>query len=88
MAGFDLSMLIMPHEERAGFARRGLSRRRSFLRGHDTDDRGWTPLHIGARKGKVREVINLLSLFFFGYFDSCLEYESIVWKIFDLLVLD
>ena len=68
MAGFYLSMLIMPHEEQAGFARRRLSKRRSFLHGHDTDDRGWTPLHIGARKGNLREVRNLVSLFFLDCF--------------------
>lgn len=51
----------MPHEEQAGLARRRLSKRRSFLHGHDTDDRGWTPLHIGARKGNLREVKRLLN---------------------------
>ncbi|KAE8677495.1 pentatricopeptide repeat-containing protein [Hibiscus syriacus] len=41
--------------------RRSLSRRRSFRCGIDRDDRGWTLLHIGARKGdldKVKQLIN------------------------------
>lgn len=38
--------------------RRSLSRRRSFKDGFgDRDDRGWTPLHVSARKGNLEEVI-------------------------------
>lgn len=51
----------MPYEEQAGIARRRLLKKRSFRYGFDTDDRGWTPLHIGARKGSVREVKRLLN---------------------------
>lgn len=44
--------------------RRYLSRRRSLSfearAGANTDDRGWTLLHIGARKGDLREVKRLL----------------------------
>lgn len=54
------NMFIMPHEEQLTFAQRRLSRRRSFRRGLDTDDRGWTPLHVGARKGDLKEVRRLL----------------------------
>lgn len=36
--------------------RRSLSRRRSLRVGVDMDDRGWTLLHIGARKGDLKEV--------------------------------
>ncbi|KAH9603529.1 hypothetical protein KSS87_019853 [Heliosperma pusillum] len=54
-------MMIIPREEgRSGFAERRLSRRRSFRHAFDTDDRGWTPLHIGARKGDRKEVKRLL----------------------------
>ncbi|KAL5550796.1 hypothetical protein UlMin_000972 [Ulmus minor] len=41
--------------------RRNLSRRRSFKPGSDRDDRGWTLLHIGARKGDLKEVKRLLN---------------------------
>lgn len=38
-----------------------LSRRRSFNHGwKERDDRGWTLLHIGARKGNLKEVRRLL----------------------------
>lgn len=36
--------------------RRTLSRRQSFRCGIDRDDRGWTMLHVGARKGDLKEV--------------------------------
>lgn len=39
-----------------GSARRSFSRRRSWRSGVNRDDRGWTLLHIGARKGDVKEV--------------------------------
>ncbi|XP_021654514.2 phytochrome-interacting ankyrin-repeat protein 2 isoform X3 [Hevea brasiliensis] len=40
--------------------RRSLSKRRSFRSRVDRDDRGWTLLHIGARKGDLKEVKRLL----------------------------
>ncbi|GMN40723.1 hypothetical protein TIFTF001_009954 [Ficus carica] len=40
--------------------RRNLSRRRSFRSGDGRDDRGWTLLHIGARKGDLKQVKRLL----------------------------
>ncbi|KAF2300339.1 hypothetical protein GH714_012156 [Hevea brasiliensis] len=39
---------------------RNLSKRRSFRSRVDRDDRGWTLLHIGARKGDLKEVKRLL----------------------------
>lgn len=40
---------------------RKLSRKRSFSLGlKETDDRGWTPLHVAARKGDRKEVKRLL----------------------------
>ncbi|CAI0383720.1 unnamed protein product [Linum tenue] len=40
--------------------RRSFSKKRSFKLGSDRDDRGWTTLHVGARKGDVKEVKRLL----------------------------
>lgn len=40
--------------------RRQLSSRRSFRGRGERDDRGWTLLHIGARKGDLKEVKRLL----------------------------
>ncbi|CAM8888293.1 hypothetical protein QQ045_025876 [Rhodiola kirilowii] len=40
--------------------RRSLSCRRSLRSAGDRDDRGWTQLHVGARKGDVKEVKRLL----------------------------
>ena len=46
----------MPQEQRSPISR-SLSRRRSFrYEVFNTDDRGWTSLHIGARKGDLKEV--------------------------------
>lgn len=39
---------------------RSLSKRRSFRSRVDRDDRGWTLLHIGAKKGNLKEVKRLL----------------------------
>ncbi len=48
--------------------RRSLSKRRSFRSRVDRDDRGWTLLHIGARKGDLKEV-RLFYLFpFFPFY--------------------
>ncbi|KAK6934852.1 Ankyrin repeat [Dillenia turbinata] len=47
-------------EEQSAPLRRSPSRRRSFKDVIDRDDRGWTLLHIGARKGDLREVKRLL----------------------------
>ncbi|KAJ8774297.1 hypothetical protein K2173_009728 [Erythroxylum novogranatense] len=41
--------------------RRSFSRRRYFGARVDRDDRGWTLLHIGARKGDLKEVKRLLN---------------------------
>lgn len=35
--------------------------RRSLSSGNDRDDRGWTMLHVGARKGDLKEVKRLLN---------------------------
>ncbi|KAM1963114.1 hypothetical protein ACFX16_023322 [Malus domestica] len=43
-----------------GTLRRSLSRRRSFRSSVDMDDRGWTLLHIGCRKGDLKQVRRLL----------------------------
>lgn len=40
-------------EDKLGSFRRTQSLRRS---GGDRDDRGWTSLHVGARRGDIREV--------------------------------
>ncbi|OMO91370.1 hypothetical protein CCACVL1_07137 [Corchorus capsularis] len=48
----------MPQEQ---CLRRSLSRRRSFRGAVDRDDRGWTMLHIGARKGDLNQVKQLLN---------------------------
>ncbi|MQL75702.1 hypothetical protein Taro_008077 [Colocasia esculenta] len=48
-------------EERRALTRRQILGQRSFrLRSVDRDDRGWTLLHIGARKGDLKEVKRLL----------------------------
>ncbi|GKV10544.1 hypothetical protein SLEP1_g21891 [Rubroshorea leprosula] len=44
----------MPQEQPL---RRTLSRKRSMRLGDGRDDRGWTLLHIGARKGDLKEVL-------------------------------
>ncbi|KAK9667704.1 hypothetical protein RND81_13G005500 [Saponaria officinalis] len=57
-------MMVLSHYREEGqtdFPERKLSRRRSFRHGLDTDDRGWTSLHIGARKGDLKEVKRLLA---------------------------
>ncbi|XP_077234807.1 phytochrome-interacting ankyrin-repeat protein 1-like [Tasmannia lanceolata] len=47
-------------QEQGTLLRRQLSSRRSFKSPLETDDRGWTLLHIGARKGDLKEVKRLL----------------------------
>ncbi|PON94655.1 Transmembrane protein [Trema orientale] len=47
-------------QDQDGALRRNLSRRRSFRSGVGRDDRGWTLLHIGARKGDIKQVKRLL----------------------------
>ena len=45
-------------EVKGTLSRRQTFRKKSFSsRSSDRDDRGWTPLHIGARKGDLKEVI-------------------------------
>lgn len=47
----------MVHEQLGPFTlHRKASRKRFFRSVIDTDDRGWTPLHIGARKGDIKLV--------------------------------
>ncbi|KAK9144137.1 hypothetical protein Sjap_004040 [Stephania japonica] len=50
----------MVQEELGVALRRNLSIRRSIGSADGTDDRGWTLLHIGARKGDLNEVKRLL----------------------------
>lgn len=60
---FLLKLKIMPQEDCVAVSlRRNLSRRRSFrsVGGVGRDDRGWTSLHIGARKGDLKQVKHLL----------------------------
>ncbi|XP_072977058.1 phytochrome-interacting ankyrin-repeat protein 1-like [Typha angustifolia] len=48
-------------EDQEGQPQRYVLNRRSFRRrSSDRDDRGWTLLHIGARKGDLKEVKRLL----------------------------
>ncbi|KAF2300346.1 hypothetical protein GH714_012236 [Hevea brasiliensis] len=42
---------------------RNLSKRRSFRSRVDRDDRGWTLLHIGARKGDLKEAQRYFGLY-------------------------
>ncbi|CAL5415804.1 unnamed protein product [Camellia sinensis] len=44
----------MPQDDQLGLTRRS---RRVYRSGGDRDDRGWTVLHIGARKGDLKEVL-------------------------------
>lgn len=61
MIELDLDWKNMPQEQRSLISR-SLSRRRSFRYDvFNTDDRGWTSLHIGARKGDLKEVKRLLN---------------------------
>ncbi|KAI3869732.1 hypothetical protein MKW98_030913 [Papaver atlanticum] len=53
-------MEIMLSEPIDRSLRRNLSFRRSFKSAVGRDDRGWTLLHIGARKGDLKEVKRLL----------------------------
>lgn len=55
-----MSVALNMPEDLSGFPRRRISRRRSSPSGRDTDDRGWTLLHVGAKKGDVKEVKQLL----------------------------
>nr|ABR16366.1 unknown [Picea sitchensis] len=43
-------------------SRRHLVRRRSIPSSHETDDRGWTSLHIEARRGDLKQVRRLLNM--------------------------
>lgn len=49
----------MPQDDQLGLTRRS---RRVYRSGGDRDDRGWTLLHIGARKGDLKEVCFLAFL--------------------------
>ncbi|KAM5573741.1 phytochrome-interacting ankyrin-repeat protein 2-like [Rosa sericea] len=53
-------METMLQEQERGSLRRSLSRRRSFRSGAGMDDRGWTLLHVGSRKGDLKQVRRLL----------------------------
>ncbi|KAH9753590.1 Phytochrome-interacting ankyrin-repeat protein 2 [Citrus sinensis] len=53
----------MVHEQLGPFSlQRKASRKRFFRSVIDTDDRGWTPLHIGARKGDIKLVDDVKGL--------------------------
>ena len=54
-----------------GPIKRSLSRRRSLKSGKDTDDRGWTSLHVYARKGDLKYVCLIL--------DLCILYLSLLF---------
>lgn len=54
-------METMLQDQEPGSLRRSLSRRRSFRSGAGMDDRGWTLLHIGSRKGDLKQVISMSS---------------------------
>lgn len=56
-----VAMLIATQGDQLGSPRRRLSRKRSIRSSFNTDDRGWTPLHIGSRKGDLKEVFYLIS---------------------------
>lgn len=47
---------------------RRLLRRRSFKSSAERDDRGWTLLHVGARKGDLKAVSGLCSVGFLQFF--------------------
>lgn len=52
----------MPPEQGLSFARSHVDFRRSFRqRSGERDDRGWTLLHVAARKGDLKEVRRLLN---------------------------
>jgi hypothetical protein len=48
-------------------SRRHLVRRRSISSSHETDDRGWTSLHIEARRGDLKQV-SFHCLLYFSFF--------------------
>ena len=68
-------------QELTSLFRRSLSRRRSIRSGGgvDRDDRGWTLLHIGARKGDLKEVS--FSFFLSLFFILGQEFVLINWLI-------
>ncbi|OVA00869.1 Ankyrin repeat [Macleaya cordata] len=51
----------MPQEQFGRSLRRNLSSRRTYRSDVDRDDRGWTMLHVGARKGDLQEVKRLIN---------------------------
>ncbi|KAF4378526.1 hypothetical protein CsatB_003085 [Cannabis sativa] len=51
---------MVEDQDQISALRRSLSRRRSFRSEVDRDDRGWTLLHVGARKGDIKQVKRLL----------------------------
>ena len=69
-------MLLTTREDALGFNRRRLSRRRSIRLGFDTDDRGWAPLHIGARKGDVKEVYYLATYLLYFLIVKYIDFSS------------
>lgn len=53
-----MDMIIMPQEGTRSIRKTlSLTRRRSLRSGYDRDDRGWTLLHILARRGNLKQVI-------------------------------
>lgn len=51
--------------------RRNLSKKRSFRAAVGGDDRGWTLLHVGARKGDLNEVCDFLDFSWYFRLDFC-----------------
>ncbi|KAK4743514.1 hypothetical protein SAY87_001515 [Trapa incisa] len=56
-----MDMIIVPQEGTCSLRKTlSLARRRSFKSHYDMDDRGWTLLHIFARRGDLKQVKRLL----------------------------
>jgi len=53
-------------QERPISLRQSPSRRRLLRPGVDTDDRGWTSLHVYARKGDIKLVSSFLLFIFYA----------------------
>ena len=86
---FLLKLKIMPQEDCVAVSlRRNLSRRRSFrsVGGVDRDDRGWTSLHIGARKGDLKQVIIVSSFLFLALFIFS-HFFFLLWSLLSLLLV-
>jgi hypothetical protein len=71
----------MPQEQAVSI-RRSLSRRRSLRSGVDTDDRGWTLLHIGARKGDLKEVSFIVPFVIHYFLDGFCIFAFLLINLF------